>query len=533
MRSGPVTRSDKLLATGVLLVVIGVPLMFVPMVRSSFATPKLWLLTIAGLLVWLSRRRWDRTFTALGAVWLAEIAVASALGVDPWLSLVGFPNQEVGLLAFAVTVPLIGVAPTLPSGLRDRIAPWLVAAGALVALVAIPGQLIADLTVPPGLALDGSTVGQRVVVGALVAAAAVALVGLGQVRAPWLIGLALLFGTALSLSQNRTAIIALLAGGLVAATKLRPGRRHLAMVSIPLIAALALWAGLDRMVAQEGSPEKPLSPAGRFAHLDKGSAALRAPLITGGIRAFVDRPVTGWGPGNTAGAWLSHATEAEVAKTNEKVGDTHNLIVETAVTQGLLGLLALGAILVVGVLRHLKAPRELGWASGAATALAVYHLFQPLALSVTPLLFFLLALPPGPRSLKAARPWHQATGAVALAGLFLLATNHMVTDALVAFDQIYFSQPALKTALALEPRNPTVAARLSLSWALDGRGGDEEAGVRATQLSSHMVHQHPWYPDARLTAADVATLLNDEARVDLWLRRQRAAFPADPRLPQS
>ena len=79
----------------------------------------------------------------------------------------------------------------------------------------------------------------------------------------------------------------------------------------------------------------------------------------------------------------------------------------------------------------------------------------------------------------------------------------------------------------MQPWRLSSAERLALIWALDGRAGDAAAGDRAREEIGRAVREHPWDGDVRFWAADVETLLFDEAAARAWVDEHLERFPGD------
>src|SRR6185436_20904881 len=97
------------------------------------------------------------------------------------------------------------------------------------------------------------------------------------------------------------------------------------------------------------------------------------------LEATLDRPLLGWGPGNTWSAYLTHASAHDVELAQRGIDDPHDLLLGALVTSGLLGFVAFLGLIVLVVIRARRAPPALGWAVGVAGALFVFHLLQPVS----------------------------------------------------------------------------------------------------------------------------------------------------------
>ena len=208
------------------------------------------------------------------------------------------------------------------------------------------------------------------------------------------------------------------------------------------------------------------------------------------------------------------------------------------VETGVIGLVLLAVLVAMLLARAWPRSRsaERAPAFAAAILLGVTSMIEPVNLVVTPLLFLFLAVA-GPVSghVVAARwpPVGRRVGraAVALAlGVSLVVSVQMLAAAsLERWGRVYGEPWALQAALRVQPWRLTSTERLALIWALDGRAGDEAAGERARDLMAGAVDEHPWDPDVRPWAADVETLLDDEAAARAWIEEHLDRFPGDER----
>lgn len=533
------------LELGLGIVVIGVPLAFLPLSSAPFVNVKLVLLMLGVLAVWRGRPR-ARKLALSATVWIAAATLAGLVGVDRWWSLTGPENSGTGLLLLGASAFLLVAGASTPASIRGRIPLWLVGVCTAVATVSLldrllPGTLAGLLG---GLKMDGSTLGEPVFLAALMAAGVAAAVGLDRLRLPALVPILVVLTSALALSTKRVGWISLAVGLAVALWRTRPARRRSLVIVGVVAATLLTWTAVDAF----GNPGAPISGARRFSQLATGSAQARAEALTGLGRAWRKRPVFGWGPGNTWSAHLSSAEAFELRFGERGVGDAHNLLVESAVTTGVVGLAAL-LVLCGSTLRHTrKGPRSMGWAAGAATALAVGHLLQPLNISLTPLLFLLAGLagpsPPSddgsgsaePKPAARRRRWTPVTvgrtGArLLLAGALGVSLLLLVASALEGHGRKYASEWALRASLKIAPSRVSAAEELALHLAFDGRSGDTQAAREAVALATRTVRLHPWNPGVRLAAADVYLMLRNPEAAAVWLERQRARFPGDPVLP--
>lgn len=536
---GPM-RSSPWVELGLGLVVIAVPLAFLPASFAPFVDVKLVLVLAGALAVWAGSR--TRSPLALpAAAWVGTLAVAGLLGVDRWWSVTGPENTGNGLLLLGTSAFLLVAGASVPAPLRVRIPSWLVGTATAVAAVSIVYRFwpaVLDRVVP-GLSFEGGTLGHPVFVAGLAATGVAAAVGLAN-RPRWLVGISVvILASALALSTKRVGWVALAVGLAVVLWRSRPPRRHAMLVVGAVAATLAAWTVVDAFVG----PAASLSGARRFSQLATDSAQSRVTAWKVLGRGWSQRPAVGWGPGNTWPAYAASATPTDVEEGERGFRDAHNLLVEAAVTTGAAGLAALLTLGGLTMRQARKGSPAQGWAAGSATALGVVHLLQPLTISLTPLLFLLAGLacpaPPdddraahggGPiegRGLPGLRRWGRAGGGMLLAAGLVLAVALLASSILEQYGRTYNSEWAFRQSLRLAPGRVTTAEALALSLALDGRSGDQGAAREAVALAERTVWLHPWNPRIRLIAADVHILLNDLAGARAWVERHMARFPRE------
>lgn len=527
---------DRWIELGFGIVVIAVPLAFVPRSAAPFLDVKLLLLVAGCAAIWFGRPT-GRRLAIPAAVWVAAAALAGLLGVDRWWSLTGPENTGNGLILLGASAFLLVAATGTPASIRIRMPFWLVGTATAVAAVALADRFLpGSLPFVGDLSFDGGTLGNPVFLAALTATAIVATVGLGHVSPHRLAPFLVILTSALALSTKRVGWIALAVGLAVALWRARPPRKRALLIVGVVAVTLLGWSLFDAFALSD----QPLSGARRFSELTSGSARARVTALAALERGWSDRPMTGWGPGNTWPAYLSSVTESELRLGERGLNDAHNLLVEAGVTTGIVGLSAflILAGLTFRVVR--RGPRSLGWAAGGAAALAVAHLLQPVNTSLTPL-FFLLAgvaccssrpqterarsgLRFRPLSGKAIR----AGGGILLAGALMLTLGLFSAAILEQYGRTYASEWALRNSLRIAPGRVSGAQALALHLAVDGRTGDDRAAREAVALAARTVRLHPWHPGVRLIAADVHLVLRDDLTAAVWIQEQQRLFPADP-----
>jgi hypothetical protein len=390
------------------------------------------------------------------------------------------------------------------------------------------------------LSLEGGTLGEPVFLAALMAAGVAAAIGVERLPPPALAGILTLLTSALALTTKRVGWVALAAALAVALVRCRPARTRAVLIVGLVALTLATWTALDPYL-----PTEEPSAARRFSQLSSGSAKARTDALAGLGRAWRERPVVGWGPGNTWSAHMTSARATELRHGERGVADAHNLLMESAVSTGVLGLAALVFLGAVTIKQIRKGPRAHGWAAGAAAALAVSHLLQPLNLSLTPLLFLLAGIatrspppvaepddePVPTRMTRMAGPFLRATSGLLLAASLVVSLQLLAAAILEQHGRTYAAEWALRTSARIAPQRISGAEALAQHLAFDGRTGDAGAAREAVSLATRTVRQHPWNPGVRLALADVYLMLRDPERARVWIERQRALFPGDPILP--
>lgn len=518
------------------LLLVVAPIAIAPFTASPSFDVKLLILAPAGLILALRRDTFSGPLAIPVVLWLGAAAVASVAGVDPWQSLLGREDQGTGLLFLAVCGVMLLAGTQLSDRTLERLPAWLAGAGVGVAVIAIAARFAPgwwhDATGRPLGAHGGGLppLGHAVFVGAFLAAGLAAAAALARRRPIAGIVAVAVMSAGIVLTGKRGPVVFAFVALAVALVRMRvPVRRAGAFVAT-MLAVVASLTVID-VSSSSSSSSAPLSAARRYDEVLTGSAAQRPAVWSAAVRAWQQRPVTGWGPGNTAGATLSSATESE-ARTMERIWqDAHNLGVESLVTTGLAGLAALTAVLAVVLLRIRRGTRQAGWALGAAVALALHHAIQPMNLVVTPVFFLLLGIAgadrPGVPRLPGRASLRGALVAV-MAAAIVLSGLRFAASAFEANGRRYFSagHETLRLALRLEPSRISAASYLAVQLAIDGKGSD--AGTRrARAAAAELVRRHPWDPSVRLVAADVEIMLGDPVRAAAWLDRQLARFPND------
>lgn len=506
------------LEAGLFCVLVAAPLVFTPFTAAPFVDPKLVLLIGAALLVAVSGVRVDGAVAAAAGAWVAVLGLATALGVDPWWSLLGPDDRGTGLLAFGAGALLLCAGTGVPEDLRERLPGWLFWTGAVVSAVAVVARFVeigGDTWV---LGFKSSTLGGGAVIGGFVAGAAVA--GAHLRLRPAVVGGLVLLGSGLAVSASRGAWVGVALGLAIALWRGRRGWRTAAGVVLPLALTMAAWTLADPVL-----PE-PVSAVSRFGDTAEASG-VRFSAWEVNLRAWGEEPVLGSGPGTGWGRYLSEAGADEIRDARRGFADAHNIVLEFGVISGGAGVLALGVLFLVVALRARPFPPERAWAVGVVVAVGVSHLVQPL--DVVPVGLMLLAgglavgrPPPGPGI--AIRGWVPVLLAVAL----VLSTLRFGASSLERYGRTYASPSSLRASLVLQPFRLTAIDALAKHRALDARASHAGAGAEARGLAEEGVARHGWHPAVRLIAADVEMLLEDRSAARVWLNEHLDRFPNDP-----
>jgi len=392
----------------VLWLVLGaLPLAVAPGVFVAFdLTPKLLVLGAAACLslVWISdwypglsqlaHSRWGRLY--LGAVALQAVSlIASSLSSGhTGLSLAGTTWRRYGL-ATQLMILLVGLAcgayfARRPEQVSNGLTPLLVA-GAAAAIFGIAQYFHYDFLIDPKLySMDylnvvrpPSTLGHAMYFSAFllpvlfIAAARGLEPGLAWARVMWLT-LILISIVAIVLSGTRSSMLGLLAGGLVFAFRSRHrwSRRHALLAS----AALVIFGLALAVFSFTGAGE---SFRGRIAQWNEDSLGGPRLLIWRECLGLFQRhPVLGGGP-ETFAQQFRTVESASLARAYPEhyLESPHNLLLETGLAQGAVGLLALilliGASLMSG---FASAPLSSGLLSGLIATLAALQ-FMPFSVA--------------------------------------------------------------------------------------------------------------------------------------------------------
>jgi len=353
------------------------PTAVLPSVDSPMIVPKLAVLVpFVGiglvLLVDLARRgdRPARAGVVLAATWI----LAGLLAPSTFLAFVGGYSIDRGVIVLIGYLGLWALGRSVDPATRP-----LLLGAAFAALVSNVAVGVVQLTVDlgrsflsvgdsaraAGLTPSSVYLGGVCAAGAG-AAAAVAARARTTARTVVAVGLVFVASAGANLTGSRIAVVAVLAVGVAAVVVRRAGWRRGAVIVAALVAGLVVSVPGDATT----TTSRTTSEAG-------AGVGTRTEMWRHGVDAWVDRPLTGWGPGR-----FREATSPRITRTfavdegpDKLFFDAHNGPIEMLTTTGLLGVLALGAFVL------LAARRARGALAWLAAAVAVTWLAEPISIS--------------------------------------------------------------------------------------------------------------------------------------------------------
>jgi len=167
--------------------------------------------------------------------------------------------------------------------------------------------------------------------------------------------LAILWG-GLVLTLSRSSLGALLVGlGVLAALRWRPSRALVVAVAVIALGAAAVAISPKTFGLNQGV---------------NGASSGRGGLVSGGVALFGDRPLWGYGSGSFVDEYRAHHP-----RSSSVLSASHTIPVTIAAEQGLIGLLAYIALVLVALVTLLRGARgdPVRSAVGAAFAALVFH----------------------------------------------------------------------------------------------------------------------------------------------------------------
>jgi O-antigen ligase len=527
-------RRPQALEAGLFLFVVALPLAFFPLSAAVFSDVKLLVLALATLLLWISGLPLGGRLAAPALALAGAIVLSAALGVDPATSLVG-EIRPTGVATLLCSIALVALGPSIPDGLLGRARGWLVWSAVLASAVALTEHLapnVLDLAAAR-VSFVGATFGNPVLLAGFLAAAIPAALGRPE-EDPWrTVAVFAALGSGFAVVGERSAFLLPPLAFLAAWWFVRPVRRRLLLATGAMTAAVLLWTLLP--IASAGGHPDPGRVAGQFGTLT--AERQRFAMWQAQARALVERPLIGWGPGNEWSAFISSGTAGQISEAGRYWGDAHNLPLEVGVISGLAGLAGFAWLLIRLAPRAARPSRPRAWATASAAALAVYSLYEPMDVTLTPLMFLLAGVAAGVASEEPSPAADEATPrmrpgrigvAAVLVALTAVAGIGLAASALEQWGRTHFgARWALESAWSLAPWRISAGEGLAIDLALDGRAGDQGAAAQARGVVDRLVKAHPSNPGIRLLAADVELLLRNFPETQAWIRRQLEAFPND------
>jgi hypothetical protein len=329
---------------------------------------------------------------------------------------------------------------------------------------------------------------------------------------------------------ERSAYLVPLVAVTVALWRRRPGITRSLLVVGLVGGTLAAWIAIGRVLP---ATQSSVSPVVEFE--TSAAEQARFAVYSADAKGFLHRPLLGWGPGNTWSAYVSSASPREMSTAGRGWADAHDLFLEVAVGGGVLALAALVWLLLAALRRSRGVPAERSWIVASAIALGLFQLGEPVNVVVTPTLFLLLGLcvMPRPRTREAPGGSGVRGASIACVGLLsaglVLSTVAFAASTLEQWGRGYGEVWADRDSHAVAPWRVTAGENLAIRLAVEGRSGDASARREALALSENLVTAHPWDPTVRLSASDVARLLQRPGEADVWEAAQLRVFPSDTR----
>ncbi len=192
----------------------------------------------------------------------------------------------------------------------------------------------------------------------------------------WWLPVVLAFVATTNLSGSRVALVGALGLGALALRRAEPRRIAAVVIAIGLGLALS-WNALPA-----GGTARVADSAGQ------GGFTPRIQTWKAGIAALGERPILGWGPHRHAVATAPRTTlaQARAEDPDSLFFDAHNVVVDQAVTTGIVGLALVGGFAWTSARR---AQGPLAWFAAGVT---VTWLLEPMSLLTAPLALLALGL---------------------------------------------------------------------------------------------------------------------------------------------
>ncbi len=540
MKIGAATVTDAVTASSLRVLLAGVVLLPLAVAPNAFVFPfvttKALLLQAlaAGLLAvlalrWATSRRGaarpDATLWALAGVVLA-LGATSALSDDPARGLADSLERMTGTVTVAAAFIVFVAVRHVVRTPRERTV-WLAAAALSSVPVAVVAALQAHGVAVPGLPAAErpvATLGHPAYVGALGLFSVFAGGLVATTSGPRMLRISGALSACAGLvciveSEARSAVLALFAAlyGVLILLALRGRRGGHARRALQWCVSAGMLAAAVVVLLLKSPFAHDVPVVRRLVGVTWATRSVGTRLLAwdASIDAWLERPLAGWGPGGFAQAFEAHYPPAlaRYGFAETWFDDAHDIVLNTLVEQGVVGALALAALVAVLLRRttrrttHCDAPARNTVAAALPFGFVVAHFSDKLlvfegVVSWTQLaLFVALALPPasGDRARPARRtPW-MALPAVALA--FWIAAASVIPQAraaerareaaaLLGAGDVSASA-VLNEALDAAPQHAAEVSRLLVTIARDrlprlARDGGRE---RAEGLARHLIER--------------------------------------------
>jgi O-antigen ligase len=513
----------RLIDAGLFLVVVAVPLAVFPLAVQPFSDLKLPLLLIGAALLWGSGLPPARRVRRPALAFAGAAVLATIFGSGPADAVLG-TWEATGLLLLLACAALVALGPSLRAEHASRARGLYAGAAIAVAVVPLAWSVARPALegVRVDLQLNGSTIGNPVLLAIFLAAAIPAIVVSDSVRVR--LGAAAALGAALAMDGERSALMLPVVAVALCAWGLPRLRRRVAVFAAVLLLSGVAWSLARPTASGIASTEAQFSTS--------VGERQRVAELSANATAFLRRPVFGWGPGLAWNGFASSATTEQMRVATRGWRDAHDLPLQVLETTGVLGgaaFLALAGLLVAGAVRG---SAERRWLVLAAAVLALGSLYEPTTVSLTPLLFlFAGAAAPEPVPPTPERPRARAVRGVVVVALSvgaLVASMALTASALEEWGRTHYAEWSIRSSIAVQPWRLGARELLAIQLAIDGRGGGERAAAEARSTILAAVRAHPWDPNVRLVASDVERLLKDFDAARAWIERQHERFPNDP-----
>lgn len=488
-------RSCRPIDWAVLVAVVLLTTAYFPFVLIPSYSPRL---AYVGLLapvgaVFIGRLAKGRDHSAIAALALASIAVASALvSATPLPSLLGVLGREQSALIIVFVVLAWAAARGLSTAgvaALGTVLTWVVILNMVLGIL----QVLFQIDRAPLELYDGRATG---LLSGHVYFGAIMIGGIGLVIArrrprrlsPSDLFLVAGFGAAANLSGSRASV----ALGVVVIVALLWSHRWRAISSglsayvVGVVAAVALSDAVGSAATAQDRA------------IEAGSAG-RLQAWRYGLSAIGDRPLLGWGPGRfraaVQGRFDADFTRDHASSELSQIWyDGHNVFVNTWVTLGSLGLLALIAFIWTCA-RHARGPLAL-----FASLVAMSWLLQPAGLVTVPLVMLCLGASMsksqavGTAVARPAGPVGERSARLALLVGILVAVAVLFPDVMLKSASERRSLSAVEAAESLLPWDPVAAEAVAsghLSWAPPPDG--LESAARWYREATHREPDRPYY----------------------------------------